>query len=78
MTAVAAWSIWGQNMFPKEGDPIGGMLVPCKILCMLMRFSYRSRDMDQGRVAAVAGSSKISFSSPVPLYENIIYSMFVV
>ncbi|KAH8757760.1 hypothetical protein BGZ57DRAFT_771701 [Hyaloscypha finlandica] len=23
VTAVAAWSIWGQNIFPKEGDPTG-------------------------------------------------------
>ncbi|KAE8452421.1 hypothetical protein EG329_000323 [Mollisiaceae sp. DMI_Dod_QoI] len=23
VTAVAAWSIWGQDMFPKEGDPTG-------------------------------------------------------
>jgi hypothetical protein len=45
---------------------------------MLMRFSFRSREMDQGRVAAVAGSSNISFSSPVPLYKIIIYSMLVV
>ncbi|KAH7409085.1 hypothetical protein BKA64DRAFT_664123 [Cadophora sp. MPI-SDFR-AT-0126] len=23
ITAVAAWSIWGQDMFPKESDPTG-------------------------------------------------------
>jgi len=23
VTAVAAWSIWGQDMFPKESDPTG-------------------------------------------------------
>lgn len=23
VTAVAAWSIWGQDMFPREGDPTG-------------------------------------------------------
>ncbi|KAG9244956.1 hypothetical protein BJ878DRAFT_459273 [Calycina marina] len=23
ITAVAAWSIWGQDMFPKEQDPTG-------------------------------------------------------
>lgn len=27
VTAVAAWSIWGQDMFPKEADPTGGMLL---------------------------------------------------
>lgn len=26
VTAVAAWSIWGQDIFPKENDPAGGML----------------------------------------------------
>ena len=25
VTAVAAFSIWGQDMFPKEADPTGGM-----------------------------------------------------
>jgi hypothetical protein len=24
VTAVAAWSIWGQDLFPKEADPTGG------------------------------------------------------
>lgn len=24
VTAAAAWSIWGQDMFPKENDPSGG------------------------------------------------------
>lgn len=26
VTAAAAWSIWGQDMFPKEADPTGGRL----------------------------------------------------
>ena len=25
VTAVAAWSIWGGDMFPAEKDPTGGM-----------------------------------------------------
>lgn len=25
VTAVAAWSIWGNEMFPSEKDPTGGM-----------------------------------------------------
>jgi len=68
----------GTKYIPKGRRPYWWYVALCEIRCMLMRFSYRSREMDQGRVAAVAGSSKISFSSPVPLYENIIYSMFVV
>ncbi|KAL3428303.1 hypothetical protein PVAG01_01812 [Phlyctema vagabunda] len=27
VTAAAVWSIWGQDMFPKETDPTGGMRI---------------------------------------------------
>ena len=27
VTAVAAWSIWGNDMFPAKQDPVGGMLI---------------------------------------------------
>ncbi|KAG0645200.1 hypothetical protein D0Z07_9007 [Hyphodiscus hymeniophilus] len=27
VTAVAAWSIWGGDMFPRENDPSGGMFL---------------------------------------------------
>ncbi|RDW68450.1 hypothetical protein BP5796_09107 [Coleophoma crateriformis] len=26
ITAAAVWTIWGQDMFPKESDPTGGTL----------------------------------------------------
>ncbi len=38
MTAVAAWSIWGQDMFPKEGDPIGGELNGLGISFLILIF----------------------------------------
>jgi len=33
---VAAWSIWGQDLFPKEEDPTGGML-PYVVLLTLLK-----------------------------------------
>jgi hypothetical protein len=44
---------------------------------MLMGSSFRSREMDKGRIAAVAGCSMISFSSFTPLHEILIYSRLV-
>ena len=28
VTAVAAWSIWGGDLFPAQADPVGGELEP--------------------------------------------------
>ncbi|MCJ1366326.1 hypothetical protein MMC16_005454 [Acarospora aff. strigata] len=28
VTAVAAWSIWGSDIFPAEKDPTGGLDIP--------------------------------------------------
>lgn len=58
VTAVAAWSIWGQDMFPKEADPTGGKYPSPDSLIGMIDAGSRSRYMDERRASTMAGSSE--------------------
>jgi hypothetical protein len=55
VTAAAAWSIWGQDMFPKEADPTGGMHNLNSIFLLIYSQLIRPRQMDDGGVKKMVG-----------------------
>ena len=49
VTAVAAWSIWGSDMFPAEADPKGSKLLFIYDVRPVLEYGLnlnRSRDVD--------------------------------
>lgn len=54
---MAAWSIWGQDMFPRESDPSGGKFA-CRLRSSCSWVLIRPRNLDKGRVAKMVGSCK--------------------
>ena len=56
VTAVAAWSIWGGEMFPAEADPKGGKAVTLIASPSVILTNHRSINVGRFRVEAMAGS----------------------
>lgn len=63
VTAVAAWSIWGNDMFPAEADPTGSRLRPAPIDQTTL-IKDRPRELDCRRDEKMA-SRGMSFSLPL-------------
>ncbi|KAI9818084.1 MAG: hypothetical protein M1827_000709 [Pycnora praestabilis] len=60
VTAVAAWSIWGGDVFPAEKDPSGGMVnydlsfLNLPVQPQLIYATFRSRTLGNVRAEALA------------------------
>ncbi|TGO27641.1 hypothetical protein BPAE_0039g00510 [Botrytis paeoniae] len=75
VTAAAAWSIWGTDMFPKEEDPTGDPATWSKEeLRRWLAAVKRSSSTTQGYQRAVVGESKGKLASAKKVMKAMIPS----